>query len=255
MAHFEVRIVLEAMAAGSRLVLRGKQASTPEFELSDSTGWREEVGKFMARVLGSTPGQIELVDVQCSREELFPLLVIQARCYLGKAVPPLDDNYRWERESGETDQDNGTQGCGGTLDPSGPVLLFTDGGSRGNPGPAGIGGTMSQKSTGWSFDYNRFIGHATNNIAEYTALLDGLKAALELGVRKLDHKADSQLMVRQLEGRYKVKSPELKPLFDQARVLISSFESFRTVHVRREQNKRADELANLAMDQAEADGQ
>ena len=108
MAHFEVRIVLEAMAAGSRLVLRGKQASAPEFELSDSTGWREEVGKFMARVLGSTPGQIELVDVQCSREGLFPLLVIQARCYLGKAVPPLDDNYRWERESGEAGQDNGT---------------------------------------------------------------------------------------------------------------------------------------------------
>jgi ribonuclease HI len=73
-------------------------------------------------------------------------------------------------------------------------------------------------------------------------------------VRKLDHRADSQLMVRQLEGIYKVKSPELKPLFDEARMLIRSLESFTTSHVRREQNKRADELANIAMDQAEADG-
>lgn len=254
MAHFEVRIVLEVLAAGSRLVLRGQEARLPEFELSPDAGWRETVGKFTARVLGGFPGQLELKDVECSREGLFPLLVIRVRGYLRKAVPVLDENYRWDPvDTGEGE--GGLSASGAALDPSAPVVLFTDGGSRGNPGPAGIGGTMVQKSTGWSCDYSRFIGKATNNIAEYTALLDGLKLALEHGVRKLEHRADSQLMVRQLEGIYKVKSPELKPLFDQARELISSLEYFKTAHVRREQNKRADELANLAMDRAEAEDQ
>lgn len=254
MAHFEVRIVLEALAAGSRLVLRGQEARLPEFELSASLDWQEAVEKFAVQVLGDLPGQLELVDVECSREGLFPLLVIRVRGYLRRAVPVLDENYRWDPVGAGAGEDE-LSASGGALDPSATVVLFTDGGSRGNPGPAGIGGTMVQQSTGWSWDYNRFIGQATNNVAEYTALLDGLKLALEHGVRKLEHRADSQLMVRQLEGIYKVKSPELKPLFDQARELISSLEFFKTAHVRREQNKRADELANIAMDRAETEGQ
>ena len=249
MAHFEVRVVLEALAAGRRLVLRGREAGLPEFELSANLTWRETVEKFTVRVLGALPGQLELLDIECSREELFPLLAVRARCYLREAVPVLDEKYRWEPVEAKNGKD-GPSAPGGELDPSVPVVLFTDGGSRGNPGPAGIGGTLSQQSTGWSCDYSRFIGRATNNVAEYTALLDGLKLALEQGVRKLEHRADSQLMVRQLEGVYKVKSPELRPLFDQARELISSFEYFKTAHVPRERNKRADELANLAMDKA-----
>ncbi len=255
MAHFEVRIVLEALAAGSSLVLRGKETRLPEFELSADTPWRETVEKFTVRVLGDIPGPMELVDVECSREGLFPLLVIRVRCYFRKAAPALDENYRWNPVSGGTAGQDGPPASGGKLDPSAPVVLFTDGGSRGNPGPAGVGGTLVQQSTGWSCDYSRFIGRATNNVAEYTALLDGLKLAFQQGVRKLEHRADSQLMVRQLEGVYKVKSPELKPLFDQARELISALEYFKTAHVRREQNKRADELANMAMDRAEAENQ
>ncbi len=254
MANYDVRIVLEVLAAGNRLVQRGKKATLPQFELGEDSGWKEEVGKFTTGVLGAAPGQPELVDIECSREGLFQLLVIRARCYFRTAAPPLDGNYRWESESGEEAEEKQPASTG-TLDPSAPVVLYTDGGSRGNPGPAGIGGTMSQSGTGWVLDYNRYIGKATNNIAEYTALLDGLKLALKQGVRKLDHRADSQLMVRQLEGAYKVKSPELKPLFDEAKSLIRSLESFKTSHVRRELNKRADELANIAMDQAEVDGQ
>ncbi len=254
MAHFEVRIVLEALAAGSSLVSRGKEARLPEFELGANITWRETVEKFTVQVLGGTPRQLELVDVECSREGLFPLLVIRVRCYFRKAAPALDEHYRWKPMSAEAGRDE-VPAAGGKLDPSAPVVLFTDGGSRGNPGPAGVGGTLVQQSTGWSCDYSRFIGRATNNVAEYTALLDGLKLALERGVRKLEHRADSQLMVRQLEGVYKVKSPELKPLFDQARELISALEYFKTAHVRREQNKRADELANIAMDRAEAGNQ
>jgi ribonuclease HI len=254
LANFEVRIVLEVLAAGNRLVLRGKEARLPRFELSADSDWRQEVTGFTTRVLGAAPGQPELVELECSREGLFPLLLIRARCYFRKASKPLDEKYLWESESGEAAEPPQPV-SGGALDPNTTVVLFTDGGSRGNPGPAGIGGTMTQQGTGWILDYSRYIGLATNNIAEYTALLDGLKLALESGVRKLDHRADSQLMVRQLEGAYKVKSPELKPLFDEAKKLIRSLESFKTSHVRRELNKRADELANIAMDQAEADGQ
>ena len=90
---------------------------------------------------------------------------------------------------------------------------------------------------------------------EYTALIEGLKLALERGVRRLEHRSDSQLLVRQLEGLYKVKSVPLARLHDQARSLVKAFESFISRHVPREQNLRADRLANLALDEQEKSAQ
>lgn len=94
-----------------------------------------------------------------------------------------------------------------------------------------------------------FIGRATNNVAEYQALVRGLEAARELGATRVDLRADSELMVRQVEGRYKVKSADLKPLHARAMELLGEFEAWEAQHVRREKNTRADELANIAMDQ------
>ena len=251
MAGFEVRIRIEALAAGRRLVRRGKDEHLPpETELEPDADWRESLESFCVQTIGEIPTHLELVDAASGRDGLFPVLVLKVRCYLPKAKPPLSDKYAWVKASaGKAEEKPAT---GGTLDPEEAVVLYTDGGSRCNPGPAGVGELLIQEKSGWSEEACRFIGEATNNVAEYTALLDGLCLALQLGIKRIEHRADSQLMVRQLEGAYKVKSAELKVLFDQARALISSLEYFRTVHVPREQNKRADELANRAMDEAGA---
>ena len=254
MASFDVRISAEILAGGCRLVKRGPEKSTPEIELEAETDWRSAVEQFCVRTLGDLPRHQELAEVETEKDGLFPVLKLNVRCYLAEMMPPLDDGYRWARQD-STGPGGVAQPTGGALDPAAEVRLFTDGGSRGNPGPAGTGVLLVQEHSGWSEDFSRFIGRATNNKAEYEALLDGLRLALQRGVRKLEHRTDSQLLVRQLEGAYKVKSPELRILFDQAKALISSFESFRTVHVPREQNRRADELANRAMDGAEANDQ
>ncbi len=127
-------------------------------------------------------------------------------------------------------------------------ILQFDGGSRGNPGPAGIGVTVSTDTGKSVYELGEFLGHYTNNVAEYTALLRGLAAAVALGATKLLVRADSELVVRQLNGIYKVKSPDLKPLFAQAVQLIGKIGDVKIHHVYREGNSRADALANLAMD-------
>lgn len=125
--------------------------------------------------------------------------------------------------------------------------LFTDGGSRGNPGDAGLGfvlqGNDFTVQGGW------FLPHATNNIAEYSALVWGLRNALEQHVSEIKIYADSELMVKQITGTYKVKNEGLRPLFQQARELLGQFVSASIEHVYREQNKEADALANAAMDE------
>jgi len=136
-------------------------------------------------------------------------------------------------------------------------ILQFDGGSRGNPGPAGIGVTISDSSGKALYELGEYLGRCTNNVAEYTALVRGLAAAKTIGIRKLLVRADSELVVRQMNGQYKVKSPDLKPLFQQAQALISEITAatdatgrgeVKVTHVYREGNTRADELANLAMD-------
>jgi ribonuclease HI len=126
--------------------------------------------------------------------------------------------------------------------------LYTDGGSRGNPGPAGIGIVLLRESGDVCCSGGRFLGECTNNVAEYRALIWGLKTAVNCGVTDLLVRADSELVVKQMRGEYRVKHPGLQPLYARAKDLAREFASVRYEHVRREQNTHADELANAAMD-------
>jgi ribonuclease HI len=128
--------------------------------------------------------------------------------------------------------------------------LYTDGGARGNPGPAGIGARLLTSGGDVAEELADFIGRATNNVAEYQALLAGLEMALDHGVTLLDVFLDSELVVRQVNGQYKVKDAGLKPLHEQACLLLSRFHDVDVRHVRREQNAEADALVNQAIDHA-----
>lgn len=129
------------------------------------------------------------------------------------------------------------------------LISYTDGGARGNPGPAGIGVVLQNKDSETIGEWSEFLGIATNNQAEYKALLLALKQAVALGAIELECRLDSELVVKQLKGEYKVKHPDLKPLFEQAKSLISQIKNVSFKHIPRELNKQADLLANQAMDQ------
>lgn len=129
-------------------------------------------------------------------------------------------------------------------------VMYTDGAARGNPGPAGIGVVICDESGAVVKEVYRYLGETTNNQAEYSALLAGLEAAVTLKVSELDVRMDSELIVKQLKGEYKVKNEGLKPLFNDARSWIKKFDHFSVMHVPREQNKLADKLANKAIDEA-----
>jgi ribonuclease HI len=124
-----------------------------------------------------------------------------------------------------------------------------DGGSRGNPGPAAYGVVMRDGSGAIVARLKKYIGQNTNNVAEYFGLIAALDYAQAHGVRALRVESDSELMVKQMRGQYKVKSEELKPLFERAKKMSQSLESFRIDHVYREQNREADALVNQALDE------
>lgn len=126
--------------------------------------------------------------------------------------------------------------------------LYTDGGSRGNPGPGGIGIVLLRESGDVCCSGGRFLGECTNNVAEYEALIWGIQTAVECGVTDLLVRADSELVVKQMRGEYRVKHPGLQPLYARAKEAARGLTTVRYEHVRREQNKLADELANAAMD-------
>ena len=130
------------------------------------------------------------------------------------------------------------------------AVLWTDGAARGNPGPAGIGAILKTPTGEVLYSASEFLGHTTNNVAEYRAVLLGLAGALARGIERIEVRADSELLIKQLKGEYRVKSPGLRPLFDEARRLISRFESVKLTHIRRELNGEADRLANQGIDQA-----
>jgi probable phosphoglycerate mutase len=127
-------------------------------------------------------------------------------------------------------------------------VAYIDGGSRGNPGIAGYGVDVQDENGVSVASLSENLGIRTNNFAEYSALIGALRYALENGYDGLRAYADSELMVRQINGVYKVKSPDLQTLFREAKALISKLKSFSIHHVPREQNRDADRLANLAMD-------
>lgn len=128
-----------------------------------------------------------------------------------------------------------------------PVIVHIDGASRGNPGPAAFAFVIALPDDARVEDHG-LLGDTTNNIAEYTALLRALERASELDIGRLHIHSDSELLVKQMNGEYRVKNPDLRSLYDQARELAERFQSVRYTHVRREHNKRADELCNLALD-------
>lgn len=130
---------------------------------------------------------------------------------------------------------------------SAEVIIYTDGGARGNPGPAAIGGVIV-KGGQTVEEFSHFIGEKTNNQAEYAALLAGLERAAKHTDVDVKAVLDSELVVKQLQGEYKVKSPELKKLVPQVRHLEERFKSVTYEHTRREGNLRADELVNQALD-------
>ena len=131
---------------------------------------------------------------------------------------------------------------------TGACSLYTDGASRGNPGLAGAGMVLLDADGREMAARSAFLGTCTNNVAEYKALLLGLELAREAGCSRLTVFLDSELVVRQLTGRYKVKNAALKPLYDQARQLLRSFAEVSINHVVRARNKRADALANQGID-------
>lgn len=126
-------------------------------------------------------------------------------------------------------------------------VLHSDGASRGNPGPAGIGFTLSIDDE-LTYRGGSFIGETSNNVAEYNALIWALENAKAAGVDEIEVQADSELMVKQLSGAYRVKNEGLKPLFAQAKTLLGEFDTVSLKHVRREFNADADALANEAID-------
>lgn len=128
------------------------------------------------------------------------------------------------------------------------VFIYTDGASRGNPGPASLGVHIVDDNGHIYKQMGEELGHQTNNFAEYSAVVKGLEIALEHHVRQIVLRSDSQLLIRQLEGKYKVKSSHLRPLFQKCQELLKQFESFQLEHVQREWNKEADWLANKALD-------
>jgi ribonuclease HI len=139
----------------------------------------------------------------------------------------------------------------GTPQRGGSARANVDGGSRGNPGPAGYGVRIEQDD-GSVVELKESIGLATNNVAEYSGLIAALAWAVTHGVSRLHVRADSDLLVKQMRGEYRVKSPGLQPLFEQARALARQIGDVKFEHVRREFNKDADRLANEAMDEAAA---
>src|SRR5215212_5766674 len=128
------------------------------------------------------------------------------------------------------------------------LTLEFDGGSRGNPGPAGIGVVVRAQDGTPLVTLGRFIGKCTNNVAEYKALITAMEEARKLGAKKIIIRGDSELIIRQMNGQYKVKHPDMKVLFDEAQNIIRKFQSAKIEHNLRHKNELADKLANLAMD-------
>jgi ribonuclease HI len=132
-----------------------------------------------------------------------------------------------------------------------PIVAYIDGGARGNPGPAGYGVRIQAPDGSVLEEIHGALGIATNNVAEYNGLLAALRWAIERGHRQIHIRSDSELLVRQMRGEYRVKHPGLQPLAARARLLIMELDRVTFEHVRREQNVEADRLSNVAMDESE----
>jgi len=135
------------------------------------------------------------------------------------------------------------------VQPHRKLRVASDGAARGNPGLAGAGAVISDEEGRILERLGKFLGRQTNNVAEYQALLLGVRRARELGAEELEVVADSELIIRQLSGAYQVRAPALRELHGEALALLKAFRKVRLVHVPREQNKDADEMSNRAIDE------
>jgi ribonuclease HI len=133
------------------------------------------------------------------------------------------------------------------------LIVHVDGGARGNPGPAAAACVVSTPDGGVVGEHMQLLGEATNNVAEYRALLLGLQSARELGASELEVVGDSELIAKQVQGVYKVKHPAMRPLYLEAMAALRGFDRWSIRTVPREQNARADALVNAALDRASAD--
>jgi probable phosphoglycerate mutase len=131
------------------------------------------------------------------------------------------------------------------------IVAYIDGGARGNPGPAGYGARIEAPDGTVLAELHGGLGIATNNVAEYNGLLAALQWAVDHGRTRVRIRSDSELLVKQMRGEYKVKNPGLRPLYVRARLLVASLDEVVFEHVRRERNEEADRLSNLGMDAAE----
>jgi ribonuclease HI len=130
------------------------------------------------------------------------------------------------------------------------LLIYTDGAARGNPGPAGLGAILRDARTGAVLaELARFLGIRTNNYAEWTAVEDALREALRLGASHVDLRMDSELVARQISGRYRVRHPDLKPIYASVMAMLAELNGYTVGHVPRELNKDADRLSNVAIDE------
>ena len=130
------------------------------------------------------------------------------------------------------------------------ILIYTDGAARGNPGPAGLGAILRDAETGAVLaELARFLGVRTNNYAEWTAVDDALQEALRLGAAHVDLRMDSELVARQISGRYRVKHADLKPIHAKVMAMLGRLDGYTVGHVPRELNKDADRLSNVAIDE------
>lgn len=134
-------------------------------------------------------------------------------------------------------------------DPDLHLIIYCDGAARGNPGPAGIGALVTDERGRVLARVAEGIGVATNNVAEYRAVLEGLKVAAKIGAARVLVRSDSRLLVEQLSGRFRVKNPTLVRLHGEVRALLSRFEEVAFEHIPRENNREADRLANQGVDE------
>ena len=128
------------------------------------------------------------------------------------------------------------------------VVIYTDGACRGNPGPSGIGASIENENGDEIATVSAYIGNGTNNRAEYIAAIEGVKKAIQLQAEEIELRMDSLLVVRQVEGLWKIKHPSLKILNQELKHALNSLKKWRVKHVPREKNQRADSLANMALD-------
>ncbi|OGC46515.1 hypothetical protein A2V49_00500 [candidate division WWE3 bacterium RBG_19FT_COMBO_34_6] len=126
--------------------------------------------------------------------------------------------------------------------------LYTDGGARGNPGPGAIGVVIYDENKNKIYELSKYIGMSTNNEAEYTSLIEGIGSALDKGIKNLNVFMDSELIIKQVNGSYKVKNERLKVFYNKLVLLRKKFDFINFVHIKREENKQADLLVNEALD-------